>query len=108
MFFGDFNSIILYCYSESGGPIWSLSFADNTLVSGSYDHTIKVWNIKRNLCLSTLRGHTEWVSSVQLDEGHILSSSWYSNVVAIVFIELILVIYIHVIISGIPLFASGL
>ena len=30
----------------------------NILVSGSYDETIKVWDMTSGSCLSTLAGHT--------------------------------------------------
>ena len=33
----------------------------NILVSCSYDKTIKMWDITSGSCLSTLRGHSDWV-----------------------------------------------
>ena len=36
----------------------------NIVVSGSYDETIKTFDITSGSCLSTLRGHTDVVSSV--------------------------------------------
>jgi WD40 repeat protein len=33
-------------------------------VSGSTDHTIKLWEIKSGNCLKTFEGHTNWVFSV--------------------------------------------
>jgi WD40 repeat protein len=69
----------LTTFSGHGGPVWSLDFQANTLVcargeptypardtptcalatqvSGSYDQTVKVWNIKTGKNLHTLRGH---------------------------------------------------
>ena len=35
-----------------------------TIVSGSGDHTIKLWNLERGEEIYTLRGHQAWVSSV--------------------------------------------
>ena len=36
----------------------------NIVVSGSDDKTIKTWDITSGSCLSTLRGHTDFVKSV--------------------------------------------
>ena len=36
----------------------------NIVVSGSYDETIKTWDITSGSCLSTLREHTDVVRSV--------------------------------------------
>ncbi|KAJ3211676.1 hypothetical protein HDU67_004355 [Dinochytrium kinnereticum] len=45
------------------------------LVSGSYDHTIKVWNTDSKECIKTLTGHTRCVRAVQFDEHKIISGS---------------------------------
>lgn len=42
-----------------------LNFDSNILASGSVDSTIKVWNLRTG-CAFTLRGHRDWVNSVQL------------------------------------------
>ncbi|TFK26395.1 WD40 repeat-like protein [Coprinopsis marcescibilis] len=42
-----------------------LNFDSNVLASGSVDATIKVWNMRTGRAF-TLRGHTDWVNSVQL------------------------------------------
>jgi F-box/WD-40 domain protein MET30 len=42
-----------------------LNFDLNVLVSGSVDSTIKVWNLRTGGAF-TLRGHSDWVNSVQL------------------------------------------
>ena len=59
-----------------GGPIWALDFDDELLISGSYDKTIKLWDLINAKCVHTLRGHNEWVSDVKLNDKQILSSSW--------------------------------
>ncbi|KAH9923993.1 WD40 repeat-like protein [Epithele typhae] len=43
----------------------SLCFDPNVLASGSVDTTVKVWNFRTGECF-TLRGHCDWVNSVQL------------------------------------------
>lgn len=45
----------------------ALSGAGNTLVSGSYDHTVRVWKISTGECKWRLQGHTAKVYSVVYD-----------------------------------------
>jgi F-box and WD-40 domain protein CDC4 len=45
----------------------ALSGAGNTLVSGSYDHTVRVWKIETGECRWRLQGHTAKVYSVVYD-----------------------------------------
>ena len=45
------------------------------LASGSYDKTVKLWDIQSGTCIKTL-GHNEWVSSVTFSpDGKLLASS---------------------------------
>jgi len=62
-----------------GGPVWCLDLQGDTLVSGSYDKTIKVWSVKQGTIRCTLRGHTNWVSSIQIHDDTIVSGSWDST-----------------------------
>jgi WD40 repeat protein len=50
-----------------GGPIWTIDLCEDYLLSGSYDKTIKQWNFNGK-CLCTIRGHTEWVSAIQINK----------------------------------------
>ena len=46
------------------------------LVSGSYDRTIKVWDITNGICHKTLHGHDHIVKSVSaLGKGQFIASS---------------------------------
>ena len=45
----------------------AISAYGDTLVSGSYDHTVKVWKVSTGETLHTLRGHSQKVYSVVLD-----------------------------------------
>jgi len=57
-------------YHGHGGAIWCAGHdaRTNTLVTGSYDTTIKLWDSRSTLCLRTLRGHTGWVSALALSK----------------------------------------
>ena len=45
-------------------------------MSGSYDKTVKVWDLKNGECQLTLRGHTAAVLCVQFDDQKIVSGSY--------------------------------
>ena len=51
------------------GHIWTIEALDfspdgQTLVSGSYDHTVKVWNLNNGKLITTLDGHKDGVNDV--------------------------------------------
>lgn len=45
------------------------------LISGSYDNTLKIWDLKTGECTNTLRGHTDSVLCLQFDTEKIISGS---------------------------------
>ena len=59
--------------------VWSvcLSGDGRFALSGSDDHTLKLWDVATGTCVRTLKGHTQWVRSVCLsaDGRHALSGS---------------------------------
>ncbi|KAJ7285593.1 WD40-repeat-containing domain protein [Mycena rebaudengoi] len=55
-----------------------LNFDSNVLASGSVDSTIKVWNLRTGGAF-TLRGHSDWVNSVQLWDSNPGASSTPSS-----------------------------
>ena len=52
---------------------------DNSLASGSYDKTIKIWNITTGECIQTLEGHTFNVCSLVYLGDDILASGSYDG-----------------------------
>jgi WD40 repeat protein len=52
-----------------------LQFAGKKLVSGSMDHTIRVWDLTAHKCANTLHGHESWVWDLQLDPDKVVTTS---------------------------------
>ncbi|KAF5129801.1 uncharacterized protein G6M90_00g017440 [Metarhizium brunneum] len=53
-----------------------LQFDHNILATGSYDTTIKIWNIETGEVIRTLRGHTSTVRCLQFDDSKLISGSF--------------------------------
>jgi F-box and WD-40 domain protein 1/11 len=69
------------CFYGHGGPVWTCCFSpSNTLISGSHDKTLKVWNMSTGQCQFTMRGHNGWISSIDSTSSLIISSAWDSTV----------------------------
>lgn len=48
---------------------------NNYLYSGSYDHSIKKWDIYTGKCIKTLYGHTSTVTSIAYSHNYLVTSS---------------------------------
>lgn len=48
---------------------------DTTLATGSYDNTIKIWDLESGQEIRTLDGHTRGIRSLQMDEQKLVSAS---------------------------------
>jgi F-box/WD-40 domain protein MET30 len=55
--------------------VMCLQFCDNILATGSYDATIKIWNIETGKEIRTLRGHTMGIRCLQFDDTKLISGS---------------------------------
>ena len=55
--------------------VMCLQFDDNILASGSYDSTVKVWDMDSGELLRTLTGHTLGIRCLQYDETKLASGS---------------------------------
>lgn len=55
--------------------VMCLQFDDSVLITGSYDTTIKVWDIATGEQIRTLEGHTSGVRCLQFDESKLISGS---------------------------------
>jgi F-box/WD-40 domain protein 7 len=54
---------------------WFLKMDMDKVVSGSYDNTLKIWNLKTGECSQTLRGHSDHVLCLQFNATHLVSGS---------------------------------
>ena len=68
----------------TGHTDWVFKLAisqEDLLISGSYDKSIKVWNIQTGECLNTLNGHTNYVFSLTISQdGLLISGSGYKSI----------------------------
>ncbi|SGZ51504.1 CIC11C00000001926 [Sungouiella intermedia] len=48
------------------GGVWALKYFSNTLVSGSTDREVRVWNIRTGRCTHVFRGHTSTVRCMDI------------------------------------------
>ena len=83
------------CHTLCGhsSRIWSIVFAPfyrdrsqtkepKLLASGSFDHTIKIWNWETAECLHALKGHLSWVLRVAFSpDAKLLASSSYDRTI---------------------------
>jgi len=57
------------------GAVYSLCVFENRFFSGSYDSTIKVWNVETYRCLQTLVRHSSSVDALVIGAGALFSGS---------------------------------
>ncbi|KAI0166627.1 quinon protein alcohol dehydrogenase-like superfamily [Xylariaceae sp. FL1272] len=62
-------------FSGHSNGVTCLQFDDNMLATGSYDATIKLWNIEKGEVVRTLAGHTMGIRALQFDDRLLVSGS---------------------------------
>jgi len=55
--------------------VMCLQASDNMLATGSYDSTIRIWDLETLKTIKVLNGHTRGVTSLQFDSGKLISAS---------------------------------
>ncbi|WPJ64265.1 hypothetical protein SMAC4_13771 [Sordaria macrospora] len=81
----DWNACLQTLEGHSNG-VNSVAFSPDgqRLASGSYDHTIKIWDPASGSCLQTLEGHSRSVNSVAFSpDGQRLASGSYDHTIKI-------------------------
>ncbi|CAM0142552.1 unnamed protein product [Umbelopsis sp. WA50703] len=69
-------------FKGHNGPVTSLSLTpdEQTLFTGSWDKTIKQWDVKSGECVKTLIGHTDFVKVILLVGKYLFSGSADSHI----------------------------
>lgn len=65
---------------EHSRPVLSLAVSGTRLFSGSYDYTIRVWDLETMAREATLRGHTDAVRTLAVAGGKLFSGSYDGTV----------------------------
>ncbi|KAI1863524.1 hypothetical protein JX265_008741 [Neoarthrinium moseri] len=60
---------------EHSNGVTCLQFDDNILATGSYDSTIKLWDMDKGKVIRTLEGHTMGIRALQFDDRVLVSGS---------------------------------
>ncbi|CAG8535906.1 9808_t:CDS:2, partial [Racocetra fulgida] len=71
---GRYNIKVLKGHTDG---IMCLQFDDrnNRLITGSYDNTVRVWDLETGEVISTLTGHTRCVRTLQFDRAKLITGS---------------------------------
>jgi WD40 repeat protein len=64
------------------GPVWTLCvLPDGRLASGSYDNTIRLWDVTAGAETARLEGHSGSVAALcMLPDGRLASGSWDNTI----------------------------
>jgi WD40 repeat protein len=58
------------------------TIGNDQFISGSFDRTIKLWNISADACIRTFEGHTDYVNSVAtIGDDRFISGSWDETII---------------------------
>ncbi|MFN5396885.1 MAG: eIF2A-related protein [Pseudanabaena sp.] len=71
------------CLEKHSSEVRSLAFSPDgkTIVSGSFDNTLRLWNVEGKELL-TIKGHSKWVTSVAFSpDGKIIASGSFDNMI---------------------------
>ncbi|KAH9255697.1 hypothetical protein BASA81_006091 [Batrachochytrium salamandrivorans] len=80
------HSSVARLHSLNGhhGAVWAVDVNQaGQVASGSFDTTVKLWDLQTGNCTSTLRGHENWVSSVHLGNDGVVASGGYDSMIKV-------------------------
>ncbi|USP77701.1 uncharacterized protein yc1106_04975 [Curvularia clavata] len=70
--YGRYSTRILKGHTNG---VMCLQFDDEVLITGSYDATVKVWDIKTGQVLRTLTGHSQGIRCLQFEDSKLITGS---------------------------------
>ncbi|KAH9887427.1 WD40 repeat-like protein [Xylariomycetidae sp. FL2044] len=70
-----YGRAVIKIFRGHSNGVTCLQFDENTLATGSYDSTIKLWDIKKGEVIRTLTGHTMGIRALQFDRRMLVSGS---------------------------------
>jgi F-box/WD-40 domain protein MET30 len=70
--YGRFSTSILKGHTNG---VMCLQFDEQILITGSYDTTVKVWNLATGKEIRTLTGHTQGIRCLQFDDARLITGS---------------------------------
>ncbi|ODV97059.1 hypothetical protein PACTADRAFT_74634 [Pachysolen tannophilus NRRL Y-2460] len=68
------------CFNGHEDGITCLQFNNDVLITGSYDTTVKIWNIKTGELLRTLSGHSKGVRTLAFDDQKLITGGLDSTI----------------------------
>lgn len=74
------GSYVLKTFQGHKDGITCLQFNRKYLMSGSYDTTIKIWNVETGECIKTLAGHSKGVRALAFDSQKLITGGLDSTV----------------------------
>lgn len=66
---------VMKIFKGHSNGVMCVKFDDSILATGSYDATVKIWDIESGECIRTLTGHTSGVRALQFDDQKLISGS---------------------------------
>ncbi|KAK9709674.1 hypothetical protein K7432_008869 [Basidiobolus ranarum] len=69
---GKYTTKVLKGHTDG---VMCLQFDNTHLITGSYDHTVKIWDIETGELLRTLNGHSRCVRALQFDSCKLITGS---------------------------------
>ncbi|KAJ5026028.1 sulfur metabolite repression control protein-like protein SconB [Bipolaris maydis] len=70
--YGRYSTRILKGHTNG---VMCLQFDDEVLITGSYDATVKVWDLKTGQVIRTLTGHSQGIRSLQFEDSKLITGS---------------------------------
>lgn len=71
--------------AEHQNQVYTLAANNEFLFSGSWDCTIKMWDLKTFQCVHTFKGHKGYITALAVSKNRLYSGSWDKSIQVITF-----------------------